>query len=220
MKNVFLVLLMVCGFGLTAQSPYSVFNSANEKGVSTQQVSLNNVWVGSKLSMNLNDEAPLNENFVFTARVIYTPYFTEKFALPIAITVSPSGSDVQNPDAGVNFGLYPYLKLISSGTTTLLAHGGVAFRTLQNEGEEAVQQFRALAGLEIAIAPKTGGAPITLSATPVFSNTSGSTGNSTHLEITGILPISKNLGALIDWSSSGIGSGFRVGVIVNSALGK
>lgn len=217
MKNVILFLALFLSSLSFGQTPFGVQNSANAKGVGINQVSLANLWVGSKLSYNLNDENPLDENFLFTAKAIYTPIFGEKYAIPIAITVSPTGGSVLAPESGVNFGIYPYYKLISSPTTTFLVHGGLAFKSLENDGQEVLQQFKALAGLELAITGASGGAPFTLSVSPVYTNTSGTLGSKTFLEATAVLPIAKNIGALIDWQS-GDKSIFKIGVIVNAAI--
>lgn len=216
MKNVlFLILFLTMGFGLLAQTPYSIFNSANEKGIGIKQISAKNVWLGSKLVYNVSEDNPIDDNFALAGKVLYTPIFGDKYGIPIVVTAG-SGGDVLNPESGTNIGVYPYYVLTSSSGMTLLAHGGVGYKSLQQE-TEALQQIRALIGLEVAFAGKAGGPPVTLSLTPVYTNTSGTTGNKTFLEATAIIPVSKNLGALVDWTSSGDQS-FRIGIIVNAGL--
>lgn len=216
MKNVILISMMFLTFLSFGQTPYSVFNSANLKGdVGIQQVSAKNVWLGSKLSLNLSDENPISDNFLLTGRVLYTPILGDKYGVPIMVTAS-SGGEILNPESGMNLGVYPYYILSSNSSMTLLAHGGIGYKSLQQE-TEALQQIRALLGLEIALTGKTGGPPVTFSLTPVYTNTSGITGNKSFLEATFVLPIGKNLGVLADWQS-GSNQTFKVGVIVNSAL--
>lgn len=216
MKNVlFLILFLTMGFGLLAQTPYSIFNSANEKGIGIKQISAKNVWLGSKLVYNVSEDNPIDDNFALSGKVLYTPIFGDKYGIPIVVTAG-SGGDILNPESGTNIGVYPYYVLTSTSGMTLLAHGGVGYKSLQQE-TEALQQIRALIGLEVAFAGKAGGPPVTFSLTPVYTNTSGTLGNKTFLEATTIIPVSKNLGALVDWTSSGDQS-FRIGIIVNAGL--
>lgn len=215
MKNVFLILFLTMGFGLLAQTPYSIFNSANEKGIGIKQISAKNVWLGSKLVYNVSEDNPIDDNFALAGKVLYTPIFGDNYGIPIVVTAG-SGGDILNPESGTNIGVYPYYVLTSTSGMTLLAHGGVGYKSLQQE-TEALQQIRALIGLEVAFAGKAGGPPVTLSLTPVYTNTSGTLGNKTFLEATTIIPVSKNLGALVDWTSSGDQS-FRIGIIVNAGL--
>lgn len=210
MRSILIVFLMLCGVGLTAQTPYATFSSSNEKGrVSANQVSLANVWVGSKLSYSVDQDAPLDANFLFTAKILYVPVSGDRWALPLALIASPTGGDILIPESGLNIGIFPWYKLISKDQFTLLAHGGVSYKSLKEEGSPEVNQVRALAGLEIAFAGKDGGAPITLSANPVYSHTEG-LGNKTAMELTAILPLAKSLGILVDYQDNA----FRVGVIV------
>lgn len=218
-KNLILILLTLftaAGFG---QTPFGVFNSANEKQVATKQISANSLWLGSKLVYNVDDQAPLDDNFLLTGKILYTPIAAEKYAIPVVVTAS-TGGDILNPESGFNVGVFPYYKLMSSASTTLLIHGGVAYKSLQQETAEALNQIRALIGLELAVFPKAGGLPVTVSATPVYTNTSGVLGSNTHMEVTAVIPVAKSLGALIDWQSGSIGSGFRIGIIVNTAIVK
>lgn len=201
-----------------AQTPYSIFNSANESGVGIQQSSAKNLWLGSKLVYSVDENNPISDNFLLTGKVLYTPISSEKYGIPIIVTASPSGGDILNPESGINMGVYPYYILSSNSSMTLLAHGGIGYKSLQQEAE-ALQQIRALIGLEAAFAGKAGGPPVTLSITPVYTNTSGALGNKTFLEATAVIPVSKSLGALVDWQSgSALSSGFRIGIIVNGAL--
>lgn len=213
-----ILVFLTMGFGLLAQTPYSIFNSANEKGVEVQQVSAKNLWLGSKLVYSVDENNPVSDNFLLTGKLLYTPISNEKYGIPIMVTASPSGGDILNPESGMNLGIYPYYILTSTSGMTLLAHGGVGYKSLQQE-TEALQQIRALIGLEVAFAGKAGGPPVTLSLTPVYTNTTGTLGNKTLLEATAVLPVAKNLGVLINWQNrSTAGSGFKIGVIVNSAL--
>lgn len=217
MKKVILISLMFLTFLGFSQTPYSMFSSTNRKGeVGTQQGSAKNVWLGSKLSLDLNEDNPVSDNFLLTGRILYTPILGDKYGIPIMVTASPSGGDVLNPESGMNLGIYPYYLLSSNSGFTLLAHGGVGYKSLQQE-TEALQQIRALLGLEVALTGKTGGPPVTFSLTPVYTNTSGVIGNKSFLEATFVLPIGKNLGVLADWQS-GSNQTFRVGVIVNAGL--
>jgi len=153
---------------------------------------------------------------IFIGLSISFPYPTtvsgDRWALPIALIASPQGGDISVPESGINIGLFPWYKLISKDQFTLLAHGGVSYKSLKESGSPEVNQIRALAGLEAAFTGAMGGSPITLSITPVFSQTDG-LADKTVLEITGTLPIAKNLAALIDYQDKA----FRIGVMVGLA---
>lgn len=203
----------MCGFGLTAQSPFSQIRLARDKGeVSTNQVSTKSPYFGSKFSYDVDPEASIKENFLFTAKVLYVPISGERWAFPLALIASPQGGDISVPESGINIGVFPWYALVDKTQFTLLLHGGVSYKSLKESGTPEVNQIRALAGLEAAFSGKEGGAPITISVTPVYSHTEGM-GNKTVLELTGVLPISKNLAALIDYQESA----FRIGIIVGLA---
>lgn len=220
MKKVFLLLFSVLSLSVLGQTSFSAFNLANQKGVNAEQISVNNFWFGSKLSYNLTTDRPIDENFALTGRILYVPISNERYAIPIGISVSSNGQNALSAESGYNFGVYPYYKLVRSSQTTLLAHGGVGYKVLENvDPGESTQQIRAFAGLEAAFFSKEGGAPVTLSVTPVYTNTSGTLGNQTLLEVTGILPIAKNLGTLVEWrSGKGLQPNFSIGVILSSAV--
>lgn len=219
MKKVLFFLLL--GFSAFSQTPYDISVSHdNSKRVSTQQVSLANPWVGAKLSYNVNEENPLDQNFLFTAKVLYTPVSTDKYAIPIVVAASPQGGNLSSGESGYNIGVYPYYKLFKSSTATLLAHGGVNYKVLDNPSQGASnQQIRALLGLEVGFTSKEGSAPITISATPIFTHTNNGIGKHSFFEITGVVPVGKGLGALVEWQSGGsLSSGVKIGIIVNSSL--
>jgi hypothetical protein len=225
--------MSITGF---AQSPYSITNSHKQdktstQDVGTQQSSLRNAWVGSKLAYNVDESKPLNESFLLSAKVLYTPVAGDRFAIPVVGNVglgSQAEGDILNPDAGVNLGIYPWYLLSDPTNTdsrlTLVLHGGLGYKVLTAElpeGAEAPQQLKLIGGLEIAFASDEG-LPTTLSVTPVYLfNTNAGVDNFGALEITGILPIANGLGLLAEGSfpfDQGISGQFRLGVIVNSQL--
>lgn len=220
MKKVFLLLFTVLSLSVFGQTSFSTFNSANEKGAEAAQVSVNNFWFGSKLSYNLTTDRPIDDNFALTGRILYVPLSSEKYAVPIGISVSSNGQSVLSAESGYNFGIYPYYKLHQSAQATFLLHGALSYKVLENDAQNgSLQQIRALAGLEAAFFAKDGGAPVTLSVTPVYTHTSGTLGSKTLLEVTGILPIAKNLGTLVEWrSGKGLQPNFSIGVIINTDI--
>ena len=195
-----------------SQSPYSQINLSRERGVSANQVSLKNPYFGSRFSYDLDPKSSVQENFLFTAKVLYVPVSGDRWALPVALIASPTGGDISIPESGINIGIFPWYKLINKDQFTLLAHGGVSYKSLKESGSPEINQIRALAGLEVAFTGSAGGSPITLSVTPVFSHTDN-LADKTVIEITGVLPISKNLATLVDYRDNS----FRIGVMVGLA---
>lgn len=199
-----------------AQTPFSQINLSKDKGVSAQQVSLRNPYLGTKLSYNIDADKPTDDNFLFSARILYVPISGDRWAVPLAVIATPTGGDVLIPESGINVGVFPWYSLISTTTTevgsnfTLLLHGGLSYKSLKESGSPEINQIRALAGIEVAFTPKGGGAPTTLSVTPVYSHTDGLS-DRTRLEATCVIPAAKNLAALIDYHQD---NGFRIGIIV------
>jgi len=219
----FIAILLV--LGLQAQTPFGIFNSANRVGQFTvNQVSAANLWLGSKLSYNLDQDNPVSDNFLLTAKVLYTPVVdvNGRYAIPIVVTASPSANSVLSAESGYNFGIYPYYRITKdpAAKTVLIAHGGVGYKVVDDPSGESLQQIRALAGLEVAFFQKEGSLPTTISATPVYTHTSGLIKSKTFIEVTGILPIARNLGALVEYQSATgeFENTFRIGIIINTAV--
>jgi len=225
MKHLISVLFLFFSFVMVAQTPYSIFNSRKKTDVDVKQVSVANPWLGAKLSYSVNDEQTLYENFLFSAKVLYTPIVGEKYAVPI-VGVAGLGSDnLSSSESGINFGVYPYYKLMESPKFALIGHGGVGYKVIAKgvlTGVEPPQQIRLLGGLEAAFFSENGTLPTTLSITPVYMyNTGAAVGNSSMLEVTGIMPISNGLGFLVDAQvpfDKGTKGIFRFGIIINGQL--
>lgn len=236
-KFLFICLLSVMSFaGLFAQSPYSITNSHGttsntqilDDGTSTRSASLRNVWWGSKVLYSFDETKPIDESFFFSSKILYTPVFGDRFAVPVvgAAGLGEGSGDILNPDAGVNVGIYPWYLLTNDveSRLTLVLHGGIGYKVLTAEvpeGAEAPQQIKLVGGLEAAFASNEG-LPTTLSVTPVyFLNTNATVGNFGALEITGILPIANGLGILAEGSfpfDQSFDGQFRLGVIINGKL--
>jgi hypothetical protein len=226
MKYLFSILLTVfLTMNLTAQSPFGIVSSQEQDEASAEQVSIANPWFGAKLSYNLNDDRPLDDNFLFSAKVLYTPVSGDRFAVPIVGTVGLGNDDIFNSDAGLSIGIYPYYFLKTSEQFKLIAHGGVGYKVIEEgveAGAEAPQQVRLVGGLEAAFYPKGGGLPTTLSVTPAYLyHTSEATPNVGTLEIDGIIPVANGLGLLLSgWIpfKKEIDGSFKLGVIINGQL--
>lgn len=223
-----IALMLTVAFTINAQSAYDVINSHGDQteSVSTKSASLANPWVGAKLAYNLNEDLPLDESFLLSAKVLYVPVAGPRFAIPVVGSVGLNSTDILNPDAGFNVGLFPWYKLSSSGNFTLIAHGGLNYKVITEgvpEGVDAPQQIKVLGGLEAVFSPSGDGAATTLSVTPAyFFNTAGVDESTAALEITGVLPIANGLGLLIESTTpfnNDFKGGFRFGVIVSNKLG-
>lgn len=225
MRYLFLVLAFVLfSMGLQAQSAFAIQNS-HKDGFSTQQISLANPWLGAKLSYNLNEDRPLDDNFLFNAKVLYTPVSGERYAFPIVANAGIGSGDIFNPDAGVNVGIYPYYILNNAQNFKVVLHGGLGYKVITDSvavDQEAPQQIRLMGGLEFAFYSKTGGSPTTFSVTPAYLfNTLEDMDNVGVLEMDFVLPIANGLGLMASGQvplNKQFDGTLRFGVIVNGQL--
>lgn len=234
-KLILFMMLLTLSVGLaTGQTPWSITHSRNDEpvravktqeGVTVQQagVSLKNLWIGSSVLWNLDEEASIEAPGV-NGTLMYTAYSNERFGLPIYGNIA-LGQDgpIWNPDEGVTLGLYPWYELGQSNGFTLIAHGGVGYRRYTDkDGLEDVDvtEIKIFGGLEVALSPG-GGLPLTVSVAPVYRMNQGMRPDGTTLEVTGILPMGNGLGLMAegDFPFDGdTGSLFRMGILVNGRL--
>lgn len=224
----YLISLLAFVFSITigfSQNAFDVVNSHGTPEAGTMSSSLANPWVGSKLSYNLDEDRPLSESFLLSAKVLYVPVAGERYAIPVVGSVGLGDDDIFNPESGINLGIYPYYKLTANGNFALIAHGGVGYKIIEAgvaEGEDAPQQLRVVGGLEAVFMPDNGSSPTTLSVTPMYLFNTNAVGNTGGIEITGVLPIAKGVGflaeGLLPFNSGEFNSGLRFGIIVNGAL--
>lgn len=206
-----------------AQSPFSIVNSRNQEA-EVRQVSLGNPWVGAKLSYNINGDQPIDDNFLFSAKVLYTPVSGSNYAIPIVTSAGLGSDNLVDPESGFNIGVYPFYSVVSKTNFQLIIHGGVGYKVITNgtdEGDDP-QQIKLLGGLEVAFWPKDGGLPFTVSVAPTYLyHTQDNVDNTSLLQITGIIPIANGLGLLADVQvplDNLVSETFRFGVIVNGIL--
>lgn len=231
-KNYILMFLLAMMVSLvSAQNPWSITHSRNDVpaasfakqengGYAQAGVSLRNLWIGSSVLWNVDDNAPIESPGV-NGSLLYTLYSNERFALPIWGTIGLNSPDsLLSPDDGVAIGLYPWYELSSTGAFSLVLHGGVGYRRYTAESGD-LTEVKLMAGLEVAISPN-GGLPTTLSIAPVYRLNQGDLPNRTALEITGILPIGNGLGFMAEgnfpFDNDVEKSLFRLGVLVNGKL--
>lgn len=225
MKYLFSILFLTFTLTLMAQTPFSIVNSKTDGEFSSQQVSLANPWFGAKLQYSLNDQAPLEDNFIFNTKVLYTPVVGDKFAIPIVGSAGLGSSNILNPESGINVGIYPFYFLKGDDDLKVILHGGIGYKVIVDgveQGAEAPQQIRLVGGIELAFYGANKDLPTTLSVTPAYLyNTLSGAESTAALEIDGIIPIANGLGLLasgqIPFNKSFDGS-FRFGVIVNGQL--
>lgn len=210
---------------LFGQTPFAIVNSDGKDDAGLEQISMANPWVGAKLSYNLNDEKPISDNFLFSAKVLYMPVASDKYAVPIVGSIGLNSENLFDPESGLNLGVYPWYKISANERIALIAHGGFAYKVITegvDTGEDAPQQMRILGGLEAVFFSSASGLPTTISVTPVYlNNTNTDVSSGAILEVTGIIPIAKGLGLLADgvipFKKDQKGS-FALGVIVNNQL--
>lgn len=221
-SSVFLLGLML-SIALTAQTPFSVVNS---HGTTYQEysksASLANPWIGAKVSKNFNENLPIDQSFLLSAKVLYAPLSGPGWSIPVVTTVGIGNSDIFNPDAGINLGVYPYYNLSKQSSFQFVVHGALAYKVIESgvpEEADNPEQFKVSAGFEAILSPPDGGAPTTLSIAPtyMFNNISDDAGG---LEITGVLPIATGLGILAESyipfkEVNSYAGNFRLGIIAN-----
>jgi len=223
----FLLTLLIAVIGFS-QSPYRTIMSkgmVTQNEVTTSQVSLNNAWFGSSFSYDLAGDGNFEEDFLFTADILYNPKLNldgVNFAI-VGDAALLTGGD-QTLDQ-LELGIFPW-KIIHSNSEngfTVVAHGGVSYRVSPVEGTEtSPQAVRLLAGAELAFPLSDNNLPATLSVTPVFETYNMDMGNTFGLESTFLMPIAPNLGIIgevyIPFKDQ-FQSIFNAGVVVNGALG-
>lgn len=220
MKNLLILLSFMCAT-LTAQTPYYIMkpvyldNGTNQVRVSG--VSIKNTWLGSKLTLALNDDGLLRDNFVFSAKVLYTPIFGEKYAIPVVTSTALNSTNLFNAESGVNIGVYPYYVLKESAKQITVLHGGIGYKVVPKTDDILVQeQVKLMVGAELMFYQEGFAAPTSISLSPIYWHNFNSD-DYLGIELTGILPIGVDMGVLAEyWNTFNGIDGFRIGLIVNS----
>lgn len=229
MKNVLLTLLFAAAaVVLSAQTPFQSFSS-RPHGLTGQQASAHNPWIGAKLSYTFDDAVDLSDNFLLNGRLLYNLSAAEaKWQFPIISNVSLSlngndgiGDALLN-DRGITAGLYPYTILSQNETSTWVIHGAGVYKILPNtNAESSLQQVKLLAGVEYAHVLSPGGLPTTISLTPAYSFNNLENPNFFSLEATGVIPVASGMGLLLEYTvpfGSDKKSVFKAGIILHGQL--
>jgi len=206
-----LILILFTAILTRAQSSFyimkPVFIQEPEGEVKVSGVSLKNTWIGSKLSYEFQGDGLLKQNFLFSAKILYTPIHGDRYAIPIVSGLGVNSPSPFSPDGGINIGVYPYYVVKDATNSVLVLHGGLGYKMIPKEmPEDALRTFvRASIGMEVLMYQNGFKAPLSLSITPLYMDGMG-------LEITGILPISAGIGILAEYFA-GTNSVFRLGII-------
>lgn len=219
MKNcISLIVLLVAFFATSyAQSPFSIINSSNRAGVA--QISPGNASIGSNVQYDFNSDIPLEDNFAFTANMLYSLPTQGSVNFPIMGNVSlPFSGDLSN----IEVGLFPWAVVSETSTLSLIAYGGVEYVMFpQGELDDSRQDFNFSAGLEAAFW-NNDGLPITLSVSPKYSFRNLELDNLFLFELTGILPITNGMGFMAEAYipvEKGSKTVISAGIIVNNPTG-
>jgi hypothetical protein len=136
--------------------------------------------------------------------------------------------------SGVNVGLYPYWVLSETKYFSFTLHGAAVYKLnsfqVASKDVQYLNQGRFSLGFEMGIGGKAanGRNPMTLSvapATTVFSKTAYSTvfsenkSSISSLEITGVVPVGRGFGLLLESVVSKT-SIFRAGILISTELSK
>lgn len=226
MKTLSIFLALLLAIGMTAQTPYSVFQTTKETSeVSTESASVNNAWLGGKATGTFGS-GDLSENLLLAGKIIYDMSIG-KLKMPIVSNVSFNFNDATGTgfvfgDKGISIGVYPYHILSQKDKVTWVLHGGLAYKLLPQETFKVTpQQTRIFAGLELAYAAGDARYPLTISVTPLYTINNLDNSNMFAFETTAVLPVTGGLGILAELTNpfkKGVESVFKIGVIVNSKL--
>lgn len=218
-----LLMLFVASFGYS-QSAYDIMNSHGTSDVSTKQASSYNPYFGAELSYSLDEDKPVSESFLLSAKITYVVAAGDNWAFPVASSFGLNSDDLLNPESGFNVGVFPWYLVTKNVDAQLkfIVHGGLNYKVITEGvgGSEAPQQFKAIGGIEAIFVGDDGQAPTTLSVTPVYylNNVADDFG---ALEITGVLPVAPGLALLAEGNlpfQNGIGGDVRLGIIVTTQL--
>lgn len=223
MKRFIFLFLMLFGTSIMfAQTSFYTTHSYPSL-TEVSQVSLRNPWIGARLSYNMDPNKPLNDNFLFSARVLYSIAAGEKYAVPVVVGAGMDGTDIFDPNSGINFGVYPYYLIKSTDNIDVVIHGGFGYKVLLSAPTTDVvpQQLRFLLGAEV-VYYNTNGLPTTISISPAkMLNIDAGTWGMTAVEIDAIVPIGSGLGAMFSTQidvSGDTPTAFKIGVIVSGQL--
>lgn len=211
-------LLLLLTFPLMGQSPFYTINSRTDQ-IFTKQLSLASTWIGSELAFAINDDGSLDNNFIFSARILNIAYQDPKITIPIVGNIALNNDDLFARQSGINLGIFPYSILSSKNNRTIVVHGGLNYKLIPKSltEETSETQFKILAGIEIALGESL---PTTFSITPFYGMHNVGE-DSPGIEVTSILPLGNGLGLLANyqkWFKSSFTDSFQIGVIVNSQL--
>lgn len=223
MKQLLTVVFLLLGFCLMAQTG-SQLGKVRSSGFSSHDVSAKNPWlVGAKLSFTVQDlDGSLANNFIFSGKAATILAEGEKFAFPLYSSVDLGSGDIFSSESGFNVGIYPYYLLSDNANYEIVLHGGSGYKIIPalEDGLDAESQFKVTMGIEAAFYKDENSLPTTVSIAPAYLWNSIFE-DIAILEITGVVPISQGIGALIEYQQpfkDGIDGIFRIGVITVGLL--
>lgn len=229
MRKLFLfVLLVFFAVGLSGQS---VFNTlTNLDGISldedlTQQVSLNNAYIGSTFSYELTNPNNVNfsDNFLFNANIVYNIMFdSSSWNLPLVGNFDLNGGQSTFDD--FELGIFPFRVLSKSDNGTVFVfHSGFSYSIEPAQEQQlSPQVVKILLGLEVSLPLGTNSLPLTISLAPTYENFNLERDDLFGIDGTVIFPIAPGLAVLGDLTVPFDGTretAFAAGVIVNGAIG-
>lgn len=232
------------------QTAFSVINSGSRSNVAGG-LAAKNPWVGAQVGYLFGDSEEFADNLLVSGRILYDiDLNSEKFELPVVGNISSiikskvgfeegdgkekldsEVKELMTSNQGLHIGLYPYYRIKTGETFSLIAHGvaGWKLNGLQDTVNNKVtylNQGRFSAGLEFGIGRSTADKiPLTISITPtvaifdkneyreVFGVAKSYTGT---LELTCVVPLKKGIGVMFEDIvplSKGVSNVFRVGII-------
>ena len=217
MKYLKLIFFMVLSSYVFGQSGFYTTHANGSGEVSFKQTSMNNAWLGSTFSYQLQGDSDLSDAFLFNASVLYNLKFSENINLPI---VGNLGLPLSDSPGQVNVGLYPWGFLHDSKQSSILWHGGVRYGLLPNQNSEtSPQDLRVFAGVEFAFRVGQDGLPLTVSIAPTYDLRNMGRENLAGVQTTFIVPIAKGIGLMGQHYLAKEATTFNAGVIMNTALG-
>lgn len=199
MKKLIVLLITMLPFFAVGQSLGAFQRITAKSEPEAQQISAGNPWLaGATFGSAFGDGNAIEDNFLFTARLIKDIQVSDRFHVPLMANAALPGitdAALVLNDRAISAGFYPYYFLASKGKANFLVHGAGIYRLLPGQ-DTAVTQVRLLGGLEGHFFSEDGGLPITASVAPAYTFGDKSF---LSLEVDVIFPLSTGIGVLINY---------------------
>ena len=192
MKRILILFFTILTFAGYSQSAFVMQNL--EPSTNINQVSVGTLYSAWKVTTTFEGSTDFKFPEI-NANLLWSLPSAGKLVLPV---VGNIGFPLQDSVKSFTLGLHPYYIAKSTEKMNVVIHGAARYSSLSEsiEGTQ-LQNFKVFGGIEVAFYTSAG-LPFTISVTPAYIYQNLDRGNVTLLETTGIIPISKNLAAIVE----------------------